>query len=270
MTRPAHTRRLRRGLLLAALAAAALPIAPAHAQLGRLIKKAAQGAVEGAARGAARDAAPAATGAPAIAITSESIDQLLAALAPSVEAATAYEAARVRHETGTAKLEAHRTCRDSVKKAFGGVMAPSAASMDAQVEYGSKVSELMLRMNAAQQAGDAARSRALLDSVGVLGEAMENTMLPALRKCGAYVPAAPDSPRAPQVAPPKVPAGMTATQFGRLRERVAAWLLTDGAYTVGDDERGALDARRKDLAPLAPLFRGHALQWASWSDLSAR
>jgi hypothetical protein len=134
--------------------------------------------------------------------------------------------------------------------------------------YSVRFGALMQRQAAALQAGDSARARALTDSAGVAGEQMENVLVPALKACGAYV-GVPSTgrPEEPQVAAPAVPAGMTARQFGRLRERVAAWLLTNGAYGVGDDERAALEARRQELAALTPLFRGDTLAWSSWGDL---
>jgi hypothetical protein len=64
------------------------------------------------------------------------------------------------------------------------------------------------------------------------------------------------------------PAGMSATQFGLLRERIAVYLLTRGKedpFTPA--ERSALDARLNELDKLTAYFRDGALEWSSWSDL---
>lgn len=276
MSRPAVTPRARRALLLAV--AALVPFAPgtAHAQLGKLIKKAAQGAAQGAIQGevkGAADGAPAraeSRGAAPIAISSQSIDALLSALGPTAAAAAQYESARARHDAQRTKHERHRACRDTVHRRYqSATLVPTRATMDAQVAYGTKVAAIMERYTAATQAGKADAAQAMLDSAGALGEAMENDLIPALKQCGAYVPTPGESPRAPDLPAPQVPPGMTPTQFGLLRERVAAWLLTDGAYKVGPDEKSALEGRAKDLAPLGPLFRGHTLRWTSWGDLTA-
>src|SRR5690349_11262266 len=94
-----------------------VPVHAAHAQLGKFIKKAAEGAVQGATQGAVQSAAstPArSTREEAIvAITPQNLDALLAALAPTVKAAQAHEARRARYEEQTARFERHRACRDS-------------------------------------------------------------------------------------------------------------------------------------------------------------
>jgi hypothetical protein len=268
--------RLRRGAVVAVLLAM-VPFAPARAQLGRMIKKAAQGAIQGAAQDKVQEktqqpAAQRTTSAreSLVPITSQSIDVLLAALAPSVQASQDFAARQARWEKEDAAFERHRACRDSTKKRLGpATPAQTPAVTQALKSYSLRYTTLMQRLAAVQQAGDSASMRAITDSAGIAGEQLENTLQPPLKACGAYV-AQPtlSKPDASRLAPPNVPAGMTATQFGRLRERVAAWLLTDGTYAVGPDERSALEARRSDLAPLTPLFRGNALAWSYWSDLS--
>jgi hypothetical protein len=278
MFRSDSTPRALRGVALAALLAT-IPVTPAHAQFGKLIKKAAQGAVQGAAQGAAKNAAQNATGNAsnatpkaddgAVAITAQSLDALLAALGPSVKAAQDFDARRARYEQQHARFQAHQTCRDSIKKAHPMPMAPTAAMLEAQQQYAQRAGALSQRLMAASQAGDTARTRAITDTVSMLGEQSENVYLPALKTCGAYV--APPTERPVRggfrASAPTIPAGMTATQFGRLRERVAAWLLTNGTYTVSADEQAALTARKADLDTLTPLFRGNTLTWSSWGDL---
>ncbi len=57
---------------------------------------------------------------------------------------------------------------------------------------------------------------------------------------------------------------MTQTQFGLLRERVAAWLLAnDKRYTYSGPEQQALESRRAALAPLTPFFRDRSVEWRS-------
>lgn len=265
-------------LLLSLAASLAVPATAAQAQFGKLIKKAAQNVVQGASEAAASNGASSASngsgnrGESAVEITPQSIDALLTALGPSMRAATAYENARASYEAQQAKYEAYGKCRTDVKRAHqNDVMVPSPATMQLQIDAGTQVAELMTRYAAAQQAGDAARTHALLDSASVIGERAENVLIPQLRTCGPHVGQPSGAkPEASSVPTPKVPNGMSATQFGLLRERVASWLLTNGQSRVSPNERSALDARKGDLAPLAPLFRGQALAWANWSDLSAQ
>jgi hypothetical protein len=273
VTRSAISHRARASVL-AALVTVILAPTSAHAQLGRVLKKAAQGAVQGATQGAKEPAPNAAASVesrkePAIPISARSLDALLTALGPSVRTLQDYEARRARYDEENGRFERHRACRDSVKKAHpvnGAAQTP--AVVQAMQSYSVRYGALMQRQAAALRAGDSTRTRALTDSAGVAGEQMENVLVPALKACGAYVGVPSIArPEEPRVGAPAVPAGMTARQFGRLRERVAAWLLTNGAYDVGDDEREALEARKQDLAALTPLFRGDALVWSSWGDL---
>jgi hypothetical protein len=269
-----------RALALAALLSVVSPAA-AHAQFGKLIKKAAQGAMQGAAEGAAQNAAKNATGGErtredaAVTITPQNLDLLLAALGPTAKAAQEEEAERTRYWAQQKKFEAHRACRDSIKSKYpvNPIAAQSPDKIKAMQDYSIKSGPLMERYAQALQSGDAQKAQVYADSAGAAGEQLELIYTPQLKACGAYVSAPTDESKGRHGGDdeagraPKVPAGMTATQFGRLREKVAAWLLTDGKYKVNDDERSALDARRKELDALTPLFRGNTLAWSSWGDL---
>jgi hypothetical protein len=269
-----------RAIVFAALLAV-VPTGTAHAQFGKLIKKAAQGAMQGAAEGAAQNAAKNAAGGSAreesaVTITPQNLDLLLAALGPTAKAAQEEEAQRSRYWAQQKKLEAHQACRDSIKAKYpvSPLAAQSPEKIKAMQDYSLKSGPLAERYSQALQSGDQAKARVYADSVGAAGEQLEAIYTPQLKACGAYVsaPTEESSKRrhgggdeASQA--PKVPAGMTATQFGRLREKVAAWLLTDGKYKVSDDEKAALDARKQELDALTPLFRGNTLVWSSWGDL---
>lgn len=68
-------------------------------------------------------------------------------------------------------------------------------------------------------------------------------------------------------------AGMTTSQFGRIRERIALWALiqeghakpTEGRFT--DAESQALQVKASELKTLAPFFRDGSLSWTNWGDL---
>jgi len=269
-----------RVIALAALLSVVSPAA-AHAQFGKLIKKAAQGAMQGAAEGAAQNAAKNATGGErtreeaTLTITPQNLDLLLAALGPAAKAAQEEEAQRTRYWAQQKKFEAHRACRDSIKSKFpvNPLAAQAPDKIKAMQDYSIKSGPLMERYAQALQSGDTRKAQVYADSAGAAGEQLELIYTPQLKACGAYVSAPTDDSKGHHGGDdeagraPKVPAGMTATQFGRLREKVAAWLLTDGKYKVSDDERSALDARKKELDVLTPLFRGNTLAWSSWGDL---
>jgi hypothetical protein len=104
-------------------------------------------------------------------------------------------------------------------------------------------------------------------------------VMPAPAECG--VPARQPGP-APAAAPPastsdliRQPAGMSGAQLGVPRERIAVYLLTEGAEgDLTPAKRGALDAHARQLAKLTDGFRRGrarlvAVEWP-WTRLGRR
>jgi hypothetical protein len=110
------------------------------------------------------------------------------------------------------------------------------------------------------------------DSMDLAGLEVLVIQYPSLATCGkpAPRPLPPPAPPTPTQGEmiAETPGGMTGTQFGRLRELIAVYLLTSGeAPGFSNAEQSAFGARSKELAALEPLFRSGALEWARWDSL---
>jgi hypothetical protein len=272
---------------LAASLGVALLAAPAaaHAQFGGLLKRAAAAAAEKAGeksgvRGAAEQgggAAPAgALDASLVDITPERLDAFVAGMRGPVEGARRRVAATAAQEAWrTAKVDfvSRQSARDACLKTFAQRATPvmSNAAVRRMSQVGERLPQLAMQQSQAEAAGNTQRAEQLRDSLDVLtGQYFELQYPGSTRACGtpprrpSETPP-PEGPKADDPAfRPALPAGMTPTQFGLLRERVAAWLLaSDKRYTYGDQERQALESRRAALAPLTPFFRDRSVEWRS-------
>lgn len=293
---PHRARRAHRALAAATLlgAAASLALAaPAEAQLLKRVKQAAQerlaGAVveqgaekAGVAPAAAPAAAPAgaATAAPGakrskseLEITPERLDAFLVAMKPMAADAQRKRAEAARQAEYKARQEKWQSCAQRVQAQIQvSRTMPTPAGTEASREPLERQTALMERASKLY-ATDPMRAALVQDSSsGAMYDATV-AMFPAFKSCGSYVympaplPGTP-APGAP-AAKPALPAGMSATQFGIMRERIAAFVLTNGTEgKVSDGERTALDAKRAELAPLAALFKDGTLAWESWGDLT--
>ena len=267
-------------LLALALAAAALP-SRADAQLLGRIKRAAQSAATDAAgnklgataaeKAGVTTPAAGSSGAPArpvLVVTTENIDLLIAAFEPTLTA-------QQRHQAVLRAAEAHGAfvaCRaEAQQKMYANPTESPAGAAEAK-RMNAKADDLADRVGKLNPMQDQARVIALADSADMYRYRAQRASYPALfGKCGEFSwpnrdPAAQASASF-QAPAPAVPPGMSSTQFGRLRERIALWAL--GKPTgFTDDELSALESRRPQLSPLAEAFRGGALVWSSWSDLT--
>jgi hypothetical protein len=274
----------------AALAAA--PASAAHAQFGRLVKRAAEAAA-GAAAGAAGDRAagaaaeragvPAPGGrardASALEITGERLDAFAAAMRGPVAAAerraaqqAAYEAAHKAWEAasadGRAKHKAYDACKDRMTDGRTPDLSP--ATMQRLEPLVRRFTDVNVRHGQAAAAGNARLAAVLADSSEALQLAMAEVQFPGfLAQCGRPPRPVPAEPAAPPAADeaalrPVVPAGMTPLQFGVLRERVGAWLVNNGrGAALSDAERQALESRRSALAPFTGFYNGDRLEWVN-------
>lgn len=295
-------------LLAAAAVALAVPGQAEAQLMGRLKKAAAGAVADKAADAAARrvlgDSAAAAAETPAsgtssrgassrsssasasrapevLEITSARIDTFLVAMRPVVQAARDREAFAAKQR----KAKEWEECQGRVMQASAAAMAsgqgsagPSEAAqkqIDALLEQSMALSEKMI---AAQQAQDYAKQQFWADSMMVLNEKAMALQYPRVTaECGAKV-VAPKEPTgevgedgrvishsAPDQA---ATSGWTPTQFGRLRERLAIYLIApDKASDLKPEERAAIDARRADLKPYADAFAAGTMEWKGWGDV---
>lgn len=295
-------------LLAAAAVALAVPGQADAQLMGRLKKAAAGAVADKAADAAARrvlgDSAAAAAGAGAesragsssaaaparasrgpdqLEITSARIDTFIVAMRPVVQAARERQAYAEQKK----KAEAWEECRGRVLQASAMSMAsgdasavPSAAAqkqIDALMEQSEKIIENML---AAQKAQDYAKQVFWSDSGMVINDKVQMLQYPRIGpECGAKVPM-PKDPNAggevredgsvgTKAAPDRAATGgWSPTQFGRLRERLAVYLVApDQANDLKPEERAAIDARRADLKPYADAFAAGSMEWKSWGDV---
>jgi hypothetical protein len=276
------------GLALGAALLAA-PATAAHAQFGGLLKRAAAAAAEKAGAGA-KDAAAGKAGeragiaaptggaldASLLDITPERLDAFVAGMRGPVEGArrrVAAEAAYKAWTTAKADFSAKDAAHDACEKSFLQTATPqlNSAVLKRMSRVGERLPQLAMRQSQAQAAGNTRLADQLQDSLTVLGAEYQELQTPGITKACGAPPRRPsdtrpaEGPRADDPAfRPALPAGMTPTQFGLLRERVAAWLLaTDKRYTYSDQEQQALESRRAALAPLTPFFRDRSVEWRS-------
>jgi hypothetical protein len=278
----------RTALLAAAVAA---PLAPAQAQLGKLVKRGVQGAIEGAVDRKAREAAgvPPAEGsatsssssstassskaASKLEITGAHLDAFLVAMAEPVTVARENIAARAALVEHRKRFEAQGACHVAVvsRGAPDYTPAQQARIDEVQKRQGAMADRLgALTDKLMANPSDPALRRqadALSDSARTLGAELQDAFYPTLAKeCGARVSEPPAKVEDRRIPGARLPEGMTPRQFGLMRERVGAWLLNNGiAAALSDAERAALESRRAQLAPLADLFRTQ-IYWVSWSD----
>jgi hypothetical protein len=211
---------------------------------------------------------------PPLEITIDRLDVFLVAMQPVVQHATRVARARDaqdRYDEGRRVLDA---CREQRLRATGATVA--TLSMNDQLALGDMavaVVEVMAVANAANARGDVVAANAALDSADVLDTRARMLQYPALAACGLPTKR-PSEPPPPAVSQndllPPLPGGMSGAQFGRLRERIALHLLTNGVQAqLSSSEQQVLSVRANELAPLTTLFRSGALEYARWNGLGS-
>ena len=234
-----------------------------------------------ASRSGSTPAAAASRGPDKLDITSARIDTFIVAMRPLVVAARERQAFVDLQK----KEQEWQECRGrAIQESTAAMMSgdrsklPSPAAqkqIDAYLDHNSKLSEQMV---AAMQAGQMERQQQLADSMMVINEKAQALQYPAIgTQCGQKVvaPKAPagelreDGSIASTVGPDRAATGgWSPTQFGRLRERIALYLVApDKATDLSADERAAIDARRADLASYAAAFTAGTMEWKSWGDV---
>lgn len=215
-------------------------------------------------------------------ITAERLDAVLAALTPMMEDARQRAATRQMLDTFTTKRTAFEDC---VRTATSRVTSVSAEAVERANVYNEKVVPMVERYTQLSQRPDRRRDAILLqDSLAVLSLQAQLAMTgakcsPPVYRTVAVADAELEADRSSDTGQWQVPqdkrAGMNASQFGRLRERIALWALieagdaraTEGRFS--DSEAEALQARAGELKTLAPFFRDGTLAWTHWGDIKS-
>jgi hypothetical protein len=201
-------------------------------------------------------------------ITNERITQFIDAMGPVIAAGREVRAERAAKE----QLESYHKCSaEAMLKGPGTLTNAQSAESERLAEQVSKLSGQML---AASGSRDTIRINQLNDSIQVLSDKQMRLIYPQIVKCGAR----PGKRAASNIqtdfhgtitnpAPARI-AGMTPAQFGRMRERIALYLVApQKPNDLSADERAALDARSKDLAEITAGFRSNLYNWQTWSEI---
>ena len=201
-------------------------------------------------------------------ITNERITQFIDAMGPVIAAGREVRAERAAKE----QLESYHKC--SAEAMLKGPGTLTDAQSKESERLAEQVSALSGQMLAASGSRDTIRINQANDSIQVLSDKQMRLIYPAIAKCGPR-----PAKRAPSniqtnydgtitnPAPSRI-AGMTPAQFGRMRERIALYLVApQKPNDLSPEERGALDARSKDLADISAGFKSNLYNWQSWSEL---
>jgi hypothetical protein len=257
---------------------------PAHAQLLKRIKQAAvdkvvDKTVDKAAPGAgnsatpavpssaASSAAPSSSSSSLVEINDDRVTSFITAMEPVLAASRSLRAERDAKK----RFEAYEACHASAMLKPPATMSKAKeAEVDRVVDAVQKLAEQVTTVYASQ---DSVRIARLTDSMQVLTDIQQRAMYPAIEQCGKRPAAVRATVRTNYdgsiagVAPARVP-GMSPAQFGRMRERIALYLIApDRPNDLTATERSSLDARAKDLEEITAGFRGKSLNWSTWSEV---
>lgn len=155
------------------------------------------------------------------------------------------------------KIAAYGTRVDkaNVTKNYRVVVATTDSMMVAQMQYSA------MMFPSAKCAPIPYKSSALVSLEATRLEQMASGTIPASQDGNKPVPAA-------------MRAGMTTGQFGRIRERMAIWLLVQSgdlpadSFTFTDEEQSLLKAKSAALKQYGPLFKQGVMRWATWGDIT--
>jgi hypothetical protein len=226
-------------------------------------------------------AAPAGRSSTQLEITTGRIDVMLAALEPLATE-------RERAAKADQAWRAYEKARDDWTRCYNtSITAANAATLVQQSDEAAmeKANQRMQKAAAEMQtaSADTVRMAAAQAELEEAGYAFMAAQYPSVaRKCGASPGQRPDfgarTYRSQEAVVQRIAreGGMNSYQLGLMRERVAAWLLSDGQLTgnyagvkLSDAEAQALASRRAQLARFTPLFRNGILEWTHWSDLGS-
>jgi hypothetical protein len=211
-------------------------------------------------------------------ITGKRLDQFFAAVKPQLDEAKARIDLTARRKEFEERYKAYEMCKVQVMQdpsQFQGTEDndPAVLKLDKRLEVVNAALEKEIAKGTAMDQKKVAEINVELQDIMA-----EQQLLayPGIKKCGVR-PVQPPEPPARSSSGTTLAASartdFTRNQFGLLRERIGAWVLTQGkpdkhlAFTAS--EQAVMQARAKDLAVLEPYFRDGSIAWSYWGDLPA-
>jgi hypothetical protein len=225
-------------------------------------------------------------------ITAARIDLVVATLKPHVAAAEKNFALRKVIADYTAKRDAAQACFDRASKTFNpmSMMNQSEAQEKRTATVQAQAEAVNRRLNASREKDtDLRGSLFLKDSA----DALQMNLAASSMGSSCTYPFAPPAVIDAQVAEidsksserasdgstveatADAKQSMTWQEFGKIRERMALWLMaqsnpslqkgSEGTFTA--EEHAAMSAKAAELKGLTPLFASSALRWSSWGDV---
>lgn len=292
---PGRSLFLSRAALLAALSASVATTA--HAQLGKL-KKIGVDAAKDAAMGK-KPEPPKDPTAPRIDynITAERLTAIVTALKPSLAAAQRQmavaekeRAARTVKVDYDAKFKASSDCLTKSMKGLPDLGATESPKYEALQKKAEAASKRVSSASAAKKNREylAASDTAMVASMRMNAMMYKNSCPEMPFKPDALIEAeAASMDRAAAEAnsnsqssseldvPPEARAGMTTGQWGKIRERVACWLLIQSgdlpatAEKFTEAEQSLLSSRAAEIKEFGPVFKSGTMQWVNWGDIKS-
>jgi len=220
--------------------------------------------------------APARSSGPAkLEITGERVGLFLTAMEPALDGAREREA----YLAAKRKREQYDKCVGDVQVKNAQAMArgedvptPTKAQQAEMDRIADRGTVLVNEMMAAQQKNDTAKIRVLVEESERNLFRMTLLATPAIGKvCGTTAPpkaVEPDEQRMKEKSRPRKVDGMSATQFGRMRERIAMYpIAPEKPNDLSAEEKSAIDARRAEFAPFVKAWKDGSLEWSYWGDV---
>ena len=209
-------------------------------------------------------------------ITAERLNQFFAAIKPQMDESKVRFDAMAKKKDYEERIKAFEMCKVQIMQnpaEFQGMDDddPAVIKLNKRLEVANAALEKEIaKGNAMDQKKIAELNVELQDIVAT----QQVLSYPGIKKCGQR-PVQPPEPPAANSSGTQLAASaksdFTRDQFGRFRERVGAWVLTQGKgdqrMTFTTSEHAVLKARSKDLAVLEPFFRDGSISWSYWGDL---
>jgi hypothetical protein len=227
-----------------------------------------------------------ATSSATVEITGERLDQFFAAIKPQMDEAKV----RIDLIARKKEFEERRKAFEERQKAFE--MCKVQVMQDPSQFQGMEDSDpAVIKLNKRLEVANAALGKELAKGAAMdqkkvaeinvelqdIIAAQQLLSYPGIKKCGPrpVPPPEPPEPPAPSSSgaklAPSARANFTRSEFGLLRERIGAWVLTQGKpdkrMTFSASEQAVMQSRARDLAVLEPYFRDGSIAWAYWGDL---
>ncbi len=171
----------------------------------------------------------------------------------------------------------YEACKQKAMTDPSAMEGANQAEADKYLEISSRLADEALKV---MQANDTTRMRILGDSAQLVSDLGMRAMIPGIKKCGSKPPKPTEKPfeggSRKALVSAEAKAQFTGTQLGVLRERIGAYVLSNGKFGPGytseymvfsEAELAALAEAMPKLKKLEPHFRDGSLGWGSWYDL---